>query len=291
MLDVKTDEAHPDPSAERGLSASRAAWRQPAPLVPARSVDARRRGVRRLLSRTLAGIFEAAEDENKRVILELVASQAPSERVLDLGCFNGAFTAELGRSARATRVVGVEWLPHHAAAARAGGIEVVESDLNAPLPFADHSFDLIHANQVIEHLRGTDQFLRELGRVCAHGGRIVLATNNLSSWHNIGALALGLQPLPSHVSDEVHVGNPLDPRRGLHHADIGQTHLRVFTARALRELAAAHGLQTRQTRMNGYYPLLPGAARVMARVDALHAAFVVLELAHMEGPGELDAAS
>ncbi|MGH2852418.1 MAG: class I SAM-dependent methyltransferase, partial [Solirubrobacteraceae bacterium] len=89
---------------------------------------------------------------------------------------------------------------------------------------------------------------------------------------------LALQPLPNHVSDEVHVGNPFDPRRGLHHADIGQTHLRVFTTRALRELCAAHGLLATRTRMNGYYPLPPQLARTMARLDRLHAAFVVMEL-------------
>ena len=225
----------------------------------------------------LADVFEASEDENKRVILRLVASGTPRQRVLDLGCFNGA-SLELGAAARAREVVGVEWMAHHAAAARARGVEVVEADLNAPLPFDDGSFDLVHANQLIEHLRATDGFLRELRRVCAPSGRVVLATNNLASWHNIGALVLALQPLPNHVSDEVHVGNPFDPRRGLHHADIGQTHLRVFTTRALRELCAAHGLLVTRTRMNGYYPLPPRLARTMARLDPLHAAFVVMEL-------------
>jgi SAM-dependent methyltransferase len=254
------------------------AWRQPAPL----GAEDTQRGPRARALRRLASVFEASEDENKRVILELVARGPARARVLDLGCFNGAFTAELGASARATELTGVEWLPHHAAAARERGIEVIEADLNEPLPFADESFDLIHANQLIEHLRGTDRFLREVGRVCAPDGRIVLATNNLSSWHNVGALALGLQPLPNHVSDEVHVGNPLDPRRGLRHADLGQTHLRVFTARALRELAQAHGLRVTQTCMNGYYPLPPRLARIAARLDPLHAAFVVLELARAD---------
>jgi SAM-dependent methyltransferase len=232
------------------------------------------------LSGALAAVFEASEDENRRVILELVASGPRRELLLDLGCFNGAFTVDLGRAARATSLVGIEWLGEHAASARARGVQVIERDLNEPLPFADGSFDLVHANQVIEHLRSTDQFLREVGRVCAPTGRIVLSTNNLASWHNVGALALGLQPFPAHVSDEVHVGNPLDPRGGSRHADIGQTHLRVFTTRALRELAAVHGLRVTATRLNGYYPLPPAAARRAARLDPMHAAFIVLELAH-----------
>jgi SAM-dependent methyltransferase len=266
----------------RGLDSSHAAWRQPAPVGKA---EARPRGLRARVSRGLASVFEASEDANKQVILELVAKGLARPRLLDLGCYNGAFTSEIGVAARATQLVGIEWLPQHAEAARARGVEVIEADINEPLPFADESFDLVHANQLVEHLRSTDRFLREVRRVCAPDGRIVLATNNLSSWHNVGALALGLQPLPNHVSDEVHVGNPLDPRRGLRHADIGQTHLRVFTTRALRELAEAHGLRVTETRMNGYYPLPPRAARAMARLDPLHAAFVVIELARAESDG------
>jgi SAM-dependent methyltransferase len=243
-------------------------------------------GLRGRVSTALAGVFEASEDENRRAILELVAAGAPRERVVDLGCFNGAFTAEIGAAAQARELVGVEFLAEHAALARERGIDVVEADLNAPLPFADASFDLVHSNQLIEHLRGTDQFLREAGRICAPTGRIIVSTNNLASWHNIGALLFGMQPLPAHVSDEVHVGNPLDPRRGRRHADAGQTHLRVFTTRALRELAAAHGLRVTASRLNGYYPLPPALARRAARLDPLHAAFIVLELAHADAPEE-----
>jgi SAM-dependent methyltransferase len=266
-----------------------AEWRQPRPL-PAVSQTGKALApgsLRGRLSGGLAGVFEASEDENRRVILDLVRAGPQRRRVVDLGCFNGAFTLELGHSAQAERLVGVEWLEEHAAIARSRGVEVVESDLNEALPFEDASFDLVHANQLIEHLRSTDLFLREARRICAPGGRIVISTNNLASWHNIGALLFGLQPLPSHVSDEVHVGNPFDPRRGRRHADVGQTHLRVFTTRALRELAAAHGLRVTASRANGYYPLPPALARAAARIDPLHAAFIVLELAHADAPAAL----
>ena len=257
-----------------------AEWRQPAPRPG--SVDSAivaPRGLRARLASTFSGVFERSEDENRRQILALAAKGPARPRLIDLGCFNGAFTVELAKAARATEMTGVEYLPHHAEQARARGINVLETDLNEPLPFDDASFDLVHSNQVIEHLRSTDRFLDELARITAPGGRVILSTNNLASWHNVLSLALGFQPLPSHVSDEVHVGNPLDPRRGARHADAGQTHLRIFTTRALRELACEHGLETTATRMNGYYPLPPMVARIAARVDPLHAAFIVLELA------------
>lgn len=257
------------------------AWRQPTPPAADAAHDVETPGgVKRRVGRYLARIFEASEDENHRVLLRTAAAGPRRRRLLDLGCYNGAFTVDLARAARAETISGVEWLPEYVIQAEARGISVACSDLDTPLPFEDGSFDLVHANQVIEHLRSTDAFMREVARVCAPGGRILLSTNNLASWHNVVSLALGFQPLPSHVSDEVHVGNPLDPRRGLRHADAGQTHLRVFTARALVELAAAHGLRVTTTAMNGYYPLAPRLARHAARWDPQHAAFTVIELEH-----------
>ncbi len=226
----------------------------------------------------LTRVFEASEEENRRVILEAVAGGPPRARLLDVGCDDGAFTVRLRDAARSSSVHGVELVQARADDARARGVDVAVADIEDGLPFAPAQFDLVHANQVIEHLRGTDAFLRELCRVCAPDGRVVLSTNNLASWHNIASLVLGFQPLPSHVSDELHVGNPLDPRRDVRHRDRHQAHLRVFTARALSDLAAANGLACEALAMNGYYPLLPPAARRLARVDPRHAAFTVIVL-------------
>src|SRR5579864_3930417 len=64
---------------------SHAAWRQPSPLpageIPRADSPS---GLRARATRLLADVFEASEDENKRVILRLVASATPRQRVLDL---------------------------------------------------------------------------------------------------------------------------------------------------------------------------------------------------------------
>jgi SAM-dependent methyltransferase len=218
--------------------------------------------------------FRATEEENRRAILRMLPAGLGGA-LLDLGTHAGAFAERVAARVGAERTVGVEFLEEHAEAARARGIDVVSADLDEGLPFADGEFRLVHANQVIEHVRRTDVFLGEIHRVLSPGGLACISTNNLASWHNVVSLALGFQPAPMHVSDEVIVGNPLDPYHGQPHEDLGQTHLRLFTARALAELCAHHGLERIELRTAGYYPLPPALGRVAARLDRLHGAFLV----------------
>ena len=169
-------------------------------------------------------------------------------------------------------------MAEHAQHARGRGVDVVEADVEDGLPFPDRRFDLVTANQVIEHVRRTDVLLSEVRRVLAPGGLACISTNNLCSWHNVVSLAFGYQPPPVHVSDEVIVGNPLNPEDGWPHEDWGRSHVRLFSARALVELAAHHGLALRRMTPVGYYPLPPRVGRMAARVDPSHCAFVVASL-------------
>lgn len=223
----------------------------------------------------LGRVFEASEVENQRVILDVIRRQGPFRRVLDLGCEDGSFTLRVGEAAGAEHLAGVELLEPLGERARAAGVDVHVGNLELPLPVPDASYDLVHANQVIEHLRHTDLFLREVRRIVAPDGLVVISTNNFASWHNIATLVVGWQPMPNHVSDEVHVGNPMNLRAGEPHRDIGQTHLRIFTGRALRELAEFHGLETLAIDRSGYYPLGPRLARGAVRVDPGHSAFLI----------------
>jgi len=219
-------------------------------------------------------VFRATEEENRRAILSALEPRA-GVRLLDLGTDDGKFTVRVAERLGAASVSGVELIEEHAAVARGRGIDVRRADLDQGLPFDDGAFDVVHANQVIEHVRRTDTFLRETRRVLAPGGLACISTNNLSSWHNVFCLALGLQPMPMHVSDETILGNPLNPLDGRPHADIGRTHLRLFTGRALTELCGRHGLEVLSLRSAGYYPLPPLVARPAARLDPTHGAFLI----------------
>lgn len=221
----------------------------------------------------LQKIFEATEEENRRTILE-TAEPLPGARFLDLGCGDGSVTVRVAERIGAAETHGVELIPEFQERARARGIEAIGADLGEQLPYDDASFDVIHSNQVIEHLPGTDQFMREIRRLLRPGGYAIVSTNNLASWHNVASLVIGYQPTPCHVSDEQIIGNPanfVDGARGSR----GQMHLRIFTGRALADLAALHGLRADVRRTAGYYPFPPAIARRLTRIDPVHGAFLV----------------
>lgn len=222
----------------------------------------------------LTKIFLATEELNRRAVLRALP-RARGGAVLDVGTYDGDFTVRIAERLQADAVSGIELMPEHAQRARIRGIDVVEANVEDGLPFPDGSFDVVTANQVIEHVRTTDRFLSEVRRVLRPDGVACISTNNLASWHNVWSLMMGFQPPPQHVSDEVIVGNPLSPGQSMPHEDHGQAHLRLFTGRALTELAAYHGLERVRSRGAGYYPLPPPLARIAAAVDGRHAAFLV----------------
>ena len=234
----------------------------------------------------LRRVFRATEEANRHAVLAALPA-GRGGHLLDIGTHDGTFTERIVARVRPDQVTGVEVMPMHAQRARSRGLDIVEADVEDGLPFPAGSFDVITANQVIEHVRRTDVLLAEVRRVLAPGGVACISTNNLCSWHNVVSLALGLQPPPVHVSDEVIVGNPLNPEDGWAHEDWGRSHVRLFSARALYELAAHHGLALDRMTPVGYYPLPPRVARPVARVDANHCAFVVATF--VQGPVEAGA--
>ena len=223
----------------------------------------------------LLRLFRETEEENRRIILETMPVR-PGARMIDLGCSNGAWTIDVARHVGASEIYGVEVMEDAASTARGRGIDVVLADLSQGLEqLEDSSFDVVHSNQVVEHVQDTDCFMREVRRLLRPDGYALISTNNLSSWHNIVSLVLGWQPAPCQVSDRVSVGNPLNLSNGVGHDYWGPAHLRIFTGRALTELARFHGLRAVMERSAGYYPLPPGIGRHLARLDRRHAAFLV----------------
>lgn len=221
-------------------------------------------------------MFNAADGANQANILRLCRAAVPEGgSLLDLGCDDGAWTLELARVARADCVEGVEVVSPAAAAARGRGITVHEIDLNQPLPLAGARFDLVHANQVIEHVNDVDLFVAEVYRLLKPGGVAVVSTENGSSWHNLFAALMGWQIFSlTNVSGKVAgLGNPLAIQRGAEAFSPTWRHKTIMNYRGLKELFAVHSFREVEVSGAGYYPL-PAA---FGRIDARHSVYITVK--------------
>jgi SAM-dependent methyltransferase len=230
-----------------------------------------------LLRQYLKTMRAAAVAEYERCILGFLEPSVTEVKLLDCGCDDGAWTLRLASSVGSVRLFGVEIVEPSRLLALEKGVDARAGDLNGRFPFPDDCFDVVHANQVIEHLSDTDSFITEIGRVLRPGGYAIICTENLASWHNIFALVMGWQPFSlTNVSDtRFQLGNPLAI-----HAGEGATnpsswqHMRVFAYRGLREVFQQHGFVVERCQGSGYYPL-PGW---LGKLDPRHAAFLTMKL-------------
>jgi 2-polyprenyl-3-methyl-5-hydroxy-6-metoxy-1,4-benzoquinol methylase len=145
------------------------------------------------------------------------------ERVLDLGCGDGAFAAELVRAGCRVTIADVADEALRRARARAPQADAAALAEGAPLPFDEDAFDVVWAGEVLEHVADIVGLLAEVRRVLRWGGRLLVTT----PWH--GRLI---------VATDAH----FDPR-----AD----HLRFFSARTLRTVLADAGFASAQVRRTG----------------------------------------
>ncbi len=217
---------------------------------------------------------QTAEENNKN--LGKLLEKNPQAKILDLGCDDGSLVAKrIKKYVGSKKIWGVDIDPEVLIKAKRLGIETFCLDLNRSLPFKDDFFDVIQANQVIEHLWNTDAFLSEVYRVLRPGGYFLPATENLSSWHNLFSLSLGFQPPSSDISDRFRVGNPFSLCQNRPRHCIG--HQRVFTLCGLKKLLEVYGFKVEKILTAGYYPLPSVLAKVLVRLDPTHTAFICLK--------------
>lgn len=101
-------------------------------------------------------------------VLDLLAPR-PGERVLDVGCGDGALTAKLAEAGAV--VVGIDPAPDFVAAAKARGLDARLLDATS-LPF-DREFDAVFTNAVLHWIADIDAALRGVRRALRDGGRFV----------------------------------------------------------------------------------------------------------------------
>nr|HID13768.1 class I SAM-dependent methyltransferase [Anaerolineae bacterium] len=186
---------------------------------------------------------------------QMVRHWAPlqGQRVLDVGCGVGMYTAAFLRET--PHVFGVEIERGRALEARERAAGVVQAT-GERLPFPDAGFDVVFSHEVLEHVADDRAGVAEMVRVTRPGGRIVVFVPNRLYpfethgifWH--GRYHFGNVPLVNWLPTPLR--NRLAP------------HVRAYTAGGLRRL-----FDSLPVRVVHHTQVFPGYDNVVARAPAL----------------------
>jgi 2-polyprenyl-6-hydroxyphenyl methylase / 3-demethylubiquinone-9 3-methyltransferase len=174
----------------------------------------------------------------------LLARVAAGERVLDVGCGEGAFAIELAREGIEVVAVDVAEEPLLRARARASDLDLRLLDAGGQWELEDSSFDVVWAGEVIEHVADTAAWLSEVRRVLRSGGRLLLTTP-----------AVGRRALLRAALDRSSFAERFDPL---------SDHLRFYSRETLSALLGGFGfesIEVRSARGEGGRLLLAQARR------------------------------
>ena len=123
----------------------------------------------------------------------MIAELVPAgSRVLDLGCGSGELLAHL-RDHKGCTGYGIELADAGVLASAQRGIDVIQLNLEEGLAlFDDKSFDVVLQLDTLQHLRHTENMLRETARV----GRIgIVSFPNFAHWPNRLHVLTGRMPV------------------------------------------------------------------------------------------------
>src|SRR3989454_7271559 len=116
----------------------------------------------------------------------------PGRRVLARGCRDGSLTRAY---AAGNEIVGVDADREALAVAAELGIETHWADLDEPLAFADASFDVVVAGELLEHLRDPHRVVAaDVRRVLRPAGTFVASVPNAYRLKNRLRFLLGRDP-------------------------------------------------------------------------------------------------
>jgi SAM-dependent methyltransferase len=167
-------------------------------------------------------------------LAKLLKFSRPVERrrVLDFGCGEGAFLPSLCRNFKDVVAVDVDVAAASALAGHYGLENLCILQAYAPtLPFADGVFDFIVAADVLEHVQDLDPVVKELSRLLAPGGRLVISAPSENVLYELGRKVFGF------TKPDDHFHTPRDIEKSLSfHLEL--RHKQLFPLPLLEGLSA-----------------------------------------------------
>lgn len=154
------------------------------PYSSADSIDQKIRDARARNESTDVCKIDAAQDLYYNIALGLI--DRPVQRILDTGCYQGAFSARLLKETSATQVTGIDPSTESIAIARARFPDVTfveddaeTADLNGPYDFI-YAMGWLH----VKSAEAIDRTLRNLVSALAPDGRIII-TGGYKNWAGV----------------------------------------------------------------------------------------------------------
>ena len=234
-----------------------------------------------MLASYFRSLYQRTMTQSYNLAFSAIAeSLAAGGQVLDCGANTGSSLEKLNTimTLDPSRYQGIEWNADCVTKARAKHLNIIQGDLNRPMPFEDEQFRCVFALSVLEHLLNGCAFMKECHRVLEKDGTLVLLTPNISTFFTIALLLVGKMPSSGPHPDS----NTLLSREELFkvssinlvHDTESETpvhrHLVVFSYRVLRRYLNLIGFSSIHGYGFGLYPFPNFMQPVLEKLDPYH---------------------
>ena len=164
-------------------------------------------------------------DERRRDFAIIAGWVGDGDRVLDLGCGDGALLAEI-KTLKGVRGYGIDIADENVLACLTRGVNVIQSDLESGLAgFGDRSFDTVILSQTLQQIHRVETIINEMLRV---GREVIVTFPNFAYWRH--RMQIG-----------VHGTMPVS--RTLPYAWYNTPNVRMFTVREFDRFCLDRGIE------------------------------------------------
>lgn len=199
---------------------------------------------------------------------------------LDCGAGTGGYFKKISSTINFAqyRYHGIDWNASCVQKAHAEDYNVIQGDLNNPLPFDTGQFRCVFGLSVLEHLLYGCSFLKECYRVLEEKGKLIILTPNISTFFTMALLLAGKMPSSGPHPDSYALMTGEDIYKVRNDSLIpdpeGETpkhrHLVVFSFRVLRRYLSMIGFSNIQGHGFGLYPFPNFMQPFLEKIDPYH---------------------